>query len=180
MLDGMEGGLRGGSLSDVRALVRMHAECSPLSLQRRYLAPMPVLSVPMATRLLNPPGGFSIVMERAGALTGIVTVSPQQAALADVGLLVADPWQRQGLGTRLLVAAARDATGTGIETLELTVPPDSPGVLAMVNGAGLRARISITDGLTRIRIPLVASRPLRVASGGDPQAPDAGIPAPGG
>lgn len=163
--------LRLGSPHDVRALVRMHGHCSQLSLTRRYLAPMPVLGGRLAGRLLCPPGGFSIVADRGGRLAGIATVAPYVDADAwaltpegpgpprgDIGQLVADHDQRQGVGTALLLASAREGGRHGFEELAMTVLPDNPAVLGLVHAAGLRARVGMRDGLTQITVTLDGAR----------------------
>src|SRR4051794_26936025 len=128
----MSDGVRRGSVADVRDLVRMHAVCSPTTLHRRFLAPMPVMSPEFAQALLEPEGGFSMVTERRGAIAAIITVAPEdEPRSAQVGLLVADEWQRHGLGTSLLNAVAREAGHEGFEQLHLVVHPDNEGVLPM-------------------------------------------------
>jgi GNAT superfamily N-acetyltransferase len=138
----------------------MHAECSPAAIERRYLAPMPVLSAEFASRLLCPEGGFSLVTERDRRLVGITTVAPddEDDETAEVGQLVVDRYQRHGIGTALLAAAVRHASRQGFTGLVLAVHPDNRAVLPLVNAAGLRARISTHDGLTRIAIPLAQGR----------------------
>jgi GNAT superfamily N-acetyltransferase len=160
--------IRVGTRADVRGLLRMHAECSPAALEQRYLSPMPVLAARLAANLLCPPGGFSLVAEREHGIVGVTTVAPDDddaAGAAEVGQLVSDAHQRQGIGTALLVAAAREAYRRGFTALRLAVSPGNRAVLPMVNAAGLRARISTSAGLTRVEIPLVrASRASAVHS----------------
>ena len=111
--------------------------------------------------LLCPPGGFSLVAERDHRVVGVTTVAPDDdaAGAAEVGQLVSDAYQRQGIGTALLVAAAQEAYRRGFTALRLVVSPGSRAVLPMVKAAGLRARITPPDGLIRVEIPLVpASR----------------------
>lgn len=156
-------GIRFGALSDVRALIRMHAACSDETVLRRYLAPLPVLAPRLASRLLAPPGGFSMVAERAGELAGIISVAPDAADgeapdAADVGALVVDAWQRQGIGTELLVAAVREASRTFRE-IALTTHPANRAVLPTVHAAGLRARVRHHDGLVQIVVPLAGLAP---------------------
>jgi GNAT superfamily N-acetyltransferase len=147
--------VRRGSRADVRDLVRMHAVCSPTTLRRRFLAPMPVMSTGLAAALLEPEGGFSVVAERRGAIAAIITVSPtDDTGVAEVGLLVADEWQRHGLGTSLLNAVVREAGREGFEQLHMVVHPDNTGVLPMISATGLRARVSTRDGVTHVRVPL--------------------------
>ncbi len=145
----------------------MHGRCSQLSLTRRYLAPMPVLDARLAGRLLCPPGGFSFVAERGGVLAGIATVAPYVDAdswaevsdphsplRGDMGQLVADQFQRQGVGTSLLLASAREAGRRDFEELAMTVHPDNPAVLRLVHAAGLRAHVGMRDELTHISVSL--------------------------
>ncbi len=164
-----------GTINDVRALVRMHAECSPATIEQRYLSPMAVLGVGLAARLLCPEGGFSLLTERGEDLVGIATVAPfddDPSSGAEVGQLVVDRCQRQGLGTALLNAATREATRRALAQLVLTVRPSNRAVLNMVNAAGLRARVSTHDGFTQVVISLVPPR-------GGPAARSA-VPTPGG
>jgi GNAT superfamily N-acetyltransferase len=150
--------IRVGTQADVRGLVRLHAECSAAAVEQRYLSPMPVPGARFAAKLLCPPGGFSLVAARDHRIVGVTTVAPDDddsAGAAEAGQLVADAYQRQGIGTALLVAAAREAYRRGFTALRLAVSSRNRAVLPMVNAAGLRARISTSDGLTRVEIPLV-------------------------
>jgi GNAT superfamily N-acetyltransferase len=165
-------GIRPGVLSDVRELVRMHEGCSDQTVLRRYLSPLPVLSPRLAARLLVPPGGFSVVAERQGRLAGIVSVAPDGEGVGEVGALVADAWQRQGIGTQLLIAAAREASQI-FDELALVAHPSNRAVMPMVHAAGLRARVRHQNGLLQIWVPLVSrSRP-------DPASRSGGVFPPG-
>ncbi|MBA2560793.1 MAG: GNAT family N-acetyltransferase [Propionibacteriales bacterium] len=166
----MGAAIRIGTLNDVRALVRMHAECSPASVERRYLAPMPMMGAHLATRLLCPAGGFSLVSERANALVAVSTVAPYDGTgRAEVGELFVDRCQRQGIGTALLVAATRHAARRGFAELVLMAHPDNRAVLPMVNAAGLRARVKMRDGFTQvvITLPRAGAAPTARADGGE-------------
>lgn len=157
----MAGGLRRGIAGDVRGLIRMHAECSDTTVRRRFLSPLPTMSSSLALQLLTPPGGFSLVADRGGRLAAVITVAPDQPGSADAeaGLLVADAWQRRGIGTALLSMAVREAPRAGFTALHLRVLPDNPAVVAMIAAAGLRARVSSHDGVTQIVVPLAPSSP---------------------
>lgn len=158
----MANGVRYATAADVRGLMRLHARCSTTTLQRRFLAPMPVLSTRLATALLMPPGGFAMVCEREGELVAHIMVAPfpdedpptDGGRPADAGLLVEDAWQRRGVGSSLLRSAVKDAPVAGFGSLRLTVHPDNRAVLALVNSLGLRARIAVRDGYTHITLPL--------------------------
>ena len=168
-MSSLHGGLRYGSVQDVRELIRMHERCSPLTITHRYLSPLPVLSSRLAARLLCPPHGFSLVAEREVAIIGVTTVAPHETAAeatvdelsggcagarATIGQLVVDGFQGQGLGTAMFLAAAREAGRRGYVELVMSVLPDNPAVLPMVHAVGMRARVGTTDGLTQVSIGL--------------------------
>src|SRR5690606_15503654 len=57
-------------------------------------------------------------------------------------VLDVDPaWRRRGIGSRLLIAAARLAAGLGDEELVLVTRADNQAVLPLVLASGLRGRI---------------------------------------
>jgi len=149
--------MRAGTLGDVRSLVHMHASCSPASVERRYLAPMPVLQHRMAADLLCPAGGFSRVTFRDDVMAGIATVAPdphEDDGTAEIGQLVLDRFQRQGIGSALLTTAASHARQLGFRRLVMSVHPDNKAVLCMVRAVELRARIGMQESLIRVTISL--------------------------
>ena len=74
-----------------------------------------------------------------------------------------DPaWQRRGIGTRLLVDAARLAHTLGATEVVLTTRSDNQAVLPMVMAAGLRGRIRMAADTLTVRVPVRDLKPLRV------------------
>ncbi len=96
------------------------------------------------------------------------TVDGIPVGLAVVGAdgeltLRVDPaWRRRGIGTRLLVDAARLASGLGIDEIVLTTRSDNQAVLPMVMAAGLRGRIRMAGDQLTVRIGVRDLKPLRV------------------
>ena len=78
-----------------------------------------------------------------------------------VTLRVDPAWQRRGIGTRLLVDAARLAGSMGAAEVVLTTRADNQAVLPMVLAAGLRARIRMAADQLTVRVPVRSLRPLR-------------------
>ena len=72
------------------------------------------------------------------------------------------PWQRQGIGRRLLVEAARLAHGLGADEILLTTESTNQSVLPMVLAAGLRGRIRMAGDLLTVRVSV---RELRLPGG---------------
>jgi GNAT superfamily N-acetyltransferase len=150
----MEGTVRRGTLGDVHALVQLHGACAPATLEACFLSPAPVMSAEVATELLLPADGFSLVAEQSGALAGLISVAPTRSGSADVRLLVADAWQRRGIGSALLHSAVREAAQVGLDELHFKVHPTNTAVYPMISAAGLRARVSTRGGVTFVDIPL--------------------------
>lgn len=97
-----------------------------------------------------------------GTVVGRARVSqdPVEAGVRSVDLRVDVAWQRRGIGTRLLMDAARVAAGAGAEEILLTTSSDNQAVLPMVMAAGLRGRIKMAANLLTVRVPVRDLRPL--------------------
>lgn len=77
-----------------------------------------------------------------------------------VDLRVDPAWQRRGIGTRLLVDAARIAHALGTDEILLTTRADNQAALPMVLAAGLRGRIRMAADELTVRVPVRELRPL--------------------
>ncbi len=77
---------------------------------------------------------------------------------------VAPGWRRLGIGTQLLTRAASQAAAAGQDEVVLLAPAEDEGFVTMVCGAGLRARIRVSDGLLRARIIVTGVRRADIAS----------------
>lgn len=145
--------VRGGVALDVDALVAMHARCSAETLRRRYHVPMSTLSPSRARALLEPAEGVSLVATSGGAVVGTGLVV-QGAEGAEIAVMVEDGWQRQGIGAKLVRALAERAALDGADVVCLAVQPDNSAAPRTLRSAGLRARVSIVDGVAEYRVPV--------------------------
>ncbi|MGZ4533945.1 MAG: N-acetyltransferase family protein [Nocardioidaceae bacterium] len=145
---------RHGTLDDADPVVAMHARCSEESIYRRYHAPLPRLGPRLAHQLLAPPGGWSLVAEYDGRVVALACAGPLSATELELGLLVEDAEQHRGIGARLLREGADDAAGRGFRTLHCLAQPENDRVVTTANRAGLVARLSWTDGLLDVQMPL--------------------------
>jgi ribosomal protein S18 acetylase RimI-like enzyme len=69
--------------------------------------------------------------------------------------LEVDPaWRRRGIGSRLLLEAARAAAALGDDELVLVTGAGNQAVLPMVLGSGLRGRIRMSGDVLTVRVPL--------------------------
>ncbi|WP_344045684.1 GNAT family N-acetyltransferase [Nocardioides panacihumi] len=100
-----------------------------------------------------------------GVVVGTATVGEavthdDGATLRPVDLAVDPAWQRRGIGTRLLLDAARIAQSLDADEILLTTGSDNQAVLPMVLGAGLRGRIRMAADELTVRVPVGGLRPL--------------------
>ncbi|CAI9415597.1 GNAT family N-acetyltransferase [Nocardioides sp. T2.26MG-1] len=99
-----------------------------------------------------------------GVAVGLAVVRPEaeEPGVRPVTLRVDPAWQRRGIGTRLLVDAARLATTLGADEVVLTTRSDNQAVLPMVMAAGLRGRIRMAADTLVVRVPVRDLKPLPV------------------
>jgi GNAT superfamily N-acetyltransferase len=82
------------------------------------------------------PGIDALVATRGGMIIGhamAVDSATAGGAAADVGVVVADSWQGQGVGSGLMRALAARAESRGTTTLVMDVLTENRQVLAMID-----------------------------------------------
>ncbi len=80
---------------------------------------------------------------------------PERPAVADLAVIMADPWQRQGIATALIRAMLPRILAAGVAELEADVLPGNRaahGLLRSLFDGRLRA--SYVDGVVHYRMPL--------------------------
>jgi ribosomal protein S18 acetylase RimI-like enzyme len=100
-----------------------------------------------------------------GTVVGVAVLDAAPGAAVEPGVVAVtldvDPaWRRRGIGTRLLVEAARAAAGRGADEILLSTEADNQAVLPLVLAAGLRGRIRMASERLTVRIPVRDLRPL--------------------
>lgn len=163
--DGGEITLRRAQGTDVDAVRELHDRCSPATLRRHYLVvpPRPFSRGHLLRRLL-PASGWTLLAETAtGEVVGMATLVGE-GLLGELSLLVADAWQRRGVGTALLRRMVSGATEAGYVALYgHTVTGNTP----MVHTLRRLGRLSLTerDGtVVTVTLPL-ASAPAAMVPG---------------
>lgn len=165
--------VRLATVADTAPLTGMHARCSAETVLRHYAAPIARLDARLARRMLV--GGLGALVAAVGdQLVGMVALADVVDGSSEASLLVEDGWQRRGIGTRLLGAAARLGAARGADDVVLRGPAESPAAVAMVFGSGLRARVRLSGDemlvtvSTRGLAPLTAVAPVPEPAPGDP------------
>jgi GNAT superfamily N-acetyltransferase len=109
--------------------------------------------------------GESVTAYVDGATVGRATLreaSPNEDGdpVRSLDLEVDPAFRRRGIGTRLLLDAARVAHALGAVEVVLTTRADNQAVLPMVLGAGLRGRIRMAADRLTVRVPIRELKPL--------------------
>jgi GNAT superfamily N-acetyltransferase len=102
----------------------------------------------------------AIINDVVVGLATVQDVLPDDPGVRPVILRVDPTWQRRGIGTRLLVDAARLAHRMGADEIVLTTRSDNQAVLPMVLAAGMRGRIRMAADVLTVRVPVRDLKPL--------------------
>jgi GNAT superfamily N-acetyltransferase len=151
--------VRLAQVEDAAGLTAMHLRCSADTIYRRYATPLPRLDERLARRLLTG-GSGAVVAEVDGRLVGTATVSAVEDGVAELGLLVEDGWQRRGVGTRLLSAAARLARGRGAQDVVMRSRTHHAALTALAYGSGMRARVRLSGDTVVVTCGVDGLKPL--------------------
>lgn len=101
-------------------------------------------------------GDGVVAAQVAGTPVGSAQLRPEagEPGVREVVLSVDPAWRRRGIGTRLLVEAARLAASEGAAEVVMTTRADNQAVLPLVLAAGLRGRIRMTSDRLTVRAPV--------------------------
>ena len=135
---------------DAPLLDALHERLSPQSRYQRFHGAKPRLSPRERTLLSSTDAHRHVALVALDAAGGPVGVARfirfgDDPASADIATEVADPWQRQGLGSDLIGRLARRAAGAGVQRFSATVLSET-GLGRALARRGWRVRSS--DGPT--------------------------------
>jgi GNAT superfamily N-acetyltransferase len=144
-----------------------------LSVRTQYFRFFTAVSAPSASLLralagANGKSDILLVTDACGAVIGhgmAVDAAADGQLTADIGLVITDSWQGQGLGRALLSRLARRAAGRGVTTLTPEVLPDNARMLGMINRRWPGASRQRTADAIVIRADLALDRDQPAESG---------------
>ncbi len=142
--------------ADGPLLGRLFARLSVESVYRRFFSPVSKADVFEAS--LARVDHFD--REAVAALVGGEVIGVAQYARrpgqhwAELAIVVADDWQRQGLGTRLIAALAERARAVGVEAFLVDIQGDNFGALKLFKRVAPGARLAFSSGVGEGVIPL--------------------------
>ncbi len=150
--------------ADLAALSDFFAELSVESRYLRFFAP-----VTPAYGLFHLLSGGPANVDAIVAVADGVTVGHAMAAdgpedpcgglTTDIGVVVADAWQRRGVGAALMRALIIRAQARGVTSLAMDVLPSNRRVLAMIIGHWPDTVVGRSPDSLEIRIPLPRPTP---------------------
>lgn len=156
--------LEDGSIAHVR---RAYPEDSPLieafsgslsdeSLYNRFVE---IVNKSEALRWLAPsPDNFVLIAERGGKVIGHAAYYRQPGGSAELGVIVLDSFQGQGLGTILLGELAEAAHSEGIGVFQAMVSPGNNKMIKVLRDIGFPTSVSIEPGLVKMTFPTSINR----------------------
>jgi GNAT superfamily N-acetyltransferase len=152
----------GGTIEPVRAsdasgLRELSARCSPQTLALRFFGPRDAFPLSYVRDVLAvDPEHHDAVVARdraSGAIVGLASLGAGSAAGPDVpelGVLVADAWQRHGIGTALVELLVARARARGVEQMLASVLPGRSGVLSALGGLEQERTWRTRDAVTAV------------------------------
>ena len=137
-------------------MVRLFHRLSPESVYRRFFSPTskPDLLVASVLRV-DHHDREAVAAVEGGEVIGMAQYARLAGAdEADLAIAVADGWQRQGIGTRLVAALAERARAEGIAAFAVDVQGDNFGALKLLRRVAPDIRLVFASGVGEGRIPL--------------------------
>lgn len=157
-------------VTDEASLQQFVRNLCPESRYSRFMMAIRELPEDMLDKLAHPEPGREVILVASSPDADIIGlaqyVADESGDGCEVAIVVADAWQRMGLGTDLLVALISVAQRNGIAHVNADVLADNYAMLALARKLGCEARINrqapylvlITRGLESPRVAMHAPR----------------------
>jgi acetyltransferase len=149
--------VRAADAGPVQSFVR---GLSPQSRRSRFLSALSELPPYMLRRLTQPqpPGEFGLVAWAGPGVVGMAHYAAEGPGRAELGIVVADGWQRGGLGTRLVHHLAHRAAAQGVTEFLAVALAENHAMLALARRLGFRPAGDAEGGMVRLEKPLARGR----------------------
>ena len=142
--------------SDGEVVEGLLERLSPASVYRRFFSPSVRLEQFKASLFTTERYRRAAIAAMEGdAVVGVAQYSRRVGSDdADMAIVVADDCQRQGIGTRLVVALADLAASEGIKSFAVSIQGDNFAALRLFNRIAPHARLAFAGGVGEGVIPL--------------------------
>jgi GNAT superfamily N-acetyltransferase len=149
---------------DRAALAQMFARCTVQTRYRRFHGHVNVLPARYLDEALSgSPAHLALVAvisagSADGAIVALASCRAEAQGAADLGVLVEDGWQRQGIGDALLREIAAHASRTGIGMLTAQVLAEQSWILRLLSAYGSCESVT-TQGVLDVTVRLSPKSP---------------------
>ena len=143
--------------TDAPQLRRFFYRLSPETLYRRFHSPIMRPEQAQPARLLDVDhhDREAVVAVVENEIVGVARYARRPGSdAAEVAVVVADGWQRQGLATRMLGALTERALSEGVRQFNLNMQSDNVAVLRLVRRLYPEARLSHSQGTCEAVVPV--------------------------
>jgi acetyltransferase len=153
--DGRRACVRPVRAADAPLVQQFVRELSPRSRRNRFFAPVAELSPAQLERMtqFDAATGLGLVALAGGDAPRIVGIAQHAVCdppFAELAVVVADDWQRQGLGERLVALLLAHAAKTGIAAVQGFIMAANQPMLALASKLGFAFEDDADPGLVRI------------------------------
>ena len=157
--DGRRATIRQVRTADAPLVQQFVRALSPQSRRRRFLGPVRELSPAQLERMTRFDGSSAlglaaVTCEDVPSIVGIAQHAVCDPPFAELAVVVADGWQRQGLGERLVRLLLSYGAWTGIVAMHGFVAAANQPMLALASKLGFALEADADPGLVRIEKPL--------------------------
>ena len=145
--------------SDGDKVARLFGRLSAESLYRRFFSPI-ARPEQFAAALLrvDQRDRVAIAAVDGGEIVGVAQYARSKGrSEADLAIVVADAWQRQGIGTRLVAALADRAMSQGITAFAVDVQGDNLASIRLLRRVAPGIRLAFSEGVGEGSFRLSAS-----------------------
>ena len=143
--------------SDGEALRRLFFRLSPSTVYRRFHSPIvrPEQAHPERLLDLDHHDREAVVAVVDGEIVGVARYASWPGThTADLAVVVADDWQKQGVAIRMLSALAALAQSAGIETFTASVQGDNRAALRLMHRFNPSAKAIFSQGSCDFTLPI--------------------------
>ncbi len=153
--DGRRAFVRPVRAADAPLVQQFVRELSPRSRRNRFFGPVAELSPAQLERMtrVDGPAGLGLVAvacEDPPRIVGIAQHAVSDPPFAELAVVVADGWQRQGLGERLMALLLSHAAKAGIAAVQGLVIAANRPMLALASKLGFAFEDDADPALVRI------------------------------
>ena len=153
--DGRRALVRPVRAADAPLVQQFVRELSPRSRRNRFFGPVAELSPAQLERMtrFDGPAGLGLVVvagEDSPRIVGIAQHAVCDPPFAELAVVVADGWQRQGLGERLVLLLLAHAAKTGIAAVQGLVIAANRPMLALASKLGFAFEDDADPELVRV------------------------------